>query len=93
MDENLELISVVDDNGTEHLFEELDRIELDNNKRYVALLPAIENDDEEDSEELIILRVFENGQETYLEPIEDDEEFNEISQIFVERLSEIFNFE
>ena len=34
----------------------------------------------------------ENG-ETILEPIEDEEEFNEIGEIFEERLADIFDFE
>ena len=34
----------------------------------------------------------ENG-ETYLCPIEDDEEFNEVGSAFEERLAEMFDFE
>ena len=36
---NPDLISVVDENGVEHVFEELDRFETDDG-RFVALLPV-----------------------------------------------------
>jgi hypothetical protein len=42
---------------------------------------------------LIILKVCEEDGETYLEPIEDDAEFNEIGKIFEDRLSELFAFD
>ena len=75
-------------------FEELDRIETDTAK-YVALLPVYDEAEEiiDDDGELIILKVCEEDGETYLEPIEDDNEFNEIGKIFEERLSELFAFD
>ncbi len=91
---NPDLVSVIDENGVEHVFEELDRIETDNAK-YVALLPVYDEAEEilDDDGELIILKVCEEDGETYLEPIEDDNEFNEIGKIFEERLSEMFDFD
>jgi uncharacterized protein YrzB (UPF0473 family) len=90
---NPDLVSVIDENGVEHVFEELDRIETDTAK-YVALLPVYDEAEEilDDDGELIILKVCEEDGETYLEPIEDDNEFNEIGKIFEERLSELFDF-
>jgi len=92
---NPEIVSVVDEDGKEHIFEELDRIETDDG-RYVALLPLYDDPQEQldDSGELIILKVEEDDDgETYLCPIEDEEEFNEIGQAFEERLSELFDFD
>lgn len=91
---NPDIVSVVDENGVEHTFEELDRIETDKGK-YVALLPVYDEAEEiiDDDGELIILKVSEEDGETYLEPIEDDDEFNEIGNIFEERLAELFSFE
>ncbi|MBR5544983.1 MAG: DUF1292 domain-containing protein [Clostridia bacterium] len=91
---NPDLVSVIDENGVEHVFEELDRIETDTAK-YVALLPVYDEAEEilDDDGELIILKVCEEEGETYLEPIEDDNEFNEIGKIFEERLSELFAFD
>ena len=89
-----EIVSILDEEGNEHLFEELDRIETENGK-YVALLPFSESEEEisDEDNELIILKVIEENDEFYLEPIEDDKEFNEIGEIFEERLSEMFIFE
>ena len=91
---NPDIITVSDDNGNDHTFEELDRIETDKG-RYVALLPVYDDfDDVLDSDgELIILRVEEEDGETYLAPIEEDDEFNEVGDIFEKRLSEMFGID
>lgn len=93
-DYNPDIVSVVDEDGVEHTFEELDRIETDDG-RYVALLPVYDEAEDilEDDGELIILRVSEEDGETYLEPIEDEDEFNEIGKIFEERLCDLFDIE
>jgi len=79
-----DIVSVVDENGEEHIFEELDRIETDD-ARYVALLPVYDG-------AIILLKVEEeaNG-DTYLCPIEDAKEFDEVQKIFEERLSDLFS--
>ena len=92
---NPDLISVVDENGVEHVFEELDRIETDDG-RFIALLPVYQDAEEilDDDGELIILSVVEDEDgETYLEPIEDDKLFDEIGKIFEERLEDLFEFD
>ncbi|MBQ8062834.1 MAG: DUF1292 domain-containing protein [Clostridia bacterium] len=91
---NPNLITVQDDDGVEHVFEELDRIETDQG-RYVAMLPTFETEEEmlESDSELIILRVIEEGDETYLAAIEDDEEFDEVAEIFEERLADLFEID
>lgn len=91
---NPDIVSVVDEEGKEHIFEELDRIETDDG-RYVALLPMYDDPQDmlDDSGELIILKVEEDKDgDTYLCPIEDEEEFNEIGKAFEERLAELFEF-
>lgn len=91
---NPDIVSVVDEDGNEHVFEELDRIETDNGK-YVALVPLYDDAEQtlEDDGELIILKVSEENGEIYLEPIEDENEFNEIGQMFEERLSDLYDIE
>jgi uncharacterized protein YrzB (UPF0473 family) len=91
---NPDLVSVVDENGVEHVFEELDRIETDDG-RYIALIPVYEEAEEilDDDGELIILKVVEEDGEIYLEPIEDDAEYDEVGKIFEDRLSDEFLFE
>lgn len=88
---NPDLVSVIDEDGVEHIFEELDRIETDNG-RYVALLPVYDEADDiiDDDGEIIILQVEEENGETYLAPIEDQKVFDEIGQIFEERLQDLF---
>lgn len=89
------IVSVVDEEGVEHNFEELDRIETDNG-RYIALLPIYTEAEEilDGDGELIILSVVEDEDgETYLEPIEDEALFNEIGEIFEERLADYFEFD
>lgn len=91
---NPDIITVVDEKGVEHTFEELDRIETDSGK-YIALTPVYDEAEEiiEDSGELIVLKVEDENGETYLAPIEDDNEFNEIAKLFEERLSDMFEIE
>ncbi len=89
-----DLVSVVDENGVQHTFEELDRIETDEG-RFIALLPVYTEAQDiiDDDGELIILSVIEDEDgEVYLEPIEDENLFNKIGDIFEERLSEYFEF-
>lgn len=90
--ETSDIVSVVDDDGTEHLFEEIDRIETDDGKRYVALLPIYDDATEilDDDGDVFILKVIEENGETYLIQIEDEKEFNEIGNIFEDRLFELY---
>lgn len=92
---NPDLVSVVDENGDSHTFEELDRIETDDG-RFIALLPVYEEAAEiiDDDGELIILSVMEDEDgEIYLEPIEDEKLFDKIGKIFEERLSDLFEID
>ena len=94
-DFNPDIVSVVDEEGVSHTFEELDRIETDDG-RYIALLPIYNEAEEilDGDGELIILSVIEDEDgETYLEPIEDENLFNEIGKIFEERLEDYFEFD
>ena len=94
-DYNPDIVSVIDENGEEHHFEELDRIETDEG-RFVALLPIYQDAEEilDDDGELIILSVVEDADgETYLEPIEDEKLFDTIGKAFEERLADLFEFD
>ena len=90
-----DIVTVVDEEGEEHQFEVLDRIETDDEKRYIAMIPVFEGGEDvlDDSGELIILRVKEENGESYLDPIEDEDEFDEIGKIFEDRLSDMFEFD
>ena len=85
------LVSVLDDEGNEHQFELLDAIETDEG-RYVALLPVYSEAELalEDDGELVILEVVNDEGDDLLVPIEDDEVFANIAEIFEERLAEFY---
>lgn len=89
-----DLVTVEDEDGVTHTFEKLDAIETDKG-RYVALLPFYEDPNEmlQDDGELIILEVQEDGDGNMLVPIEDDDLFDEIADIFEERLSEYYEID
>ena len=90
-----DIVSVIDDDGVEHYFEEIDRVELDDDRRYVALLPIYEDEADllEDDGEVLILKVIEEKGETYLIQIEDEAEFNEVGNIIEDRLIEKYEKE
>ena len=89
-----DLVTVADEDGKEHQFEIIDAIETDDG-RYVALLPVYDDPAEtlNDDGELIILQVTEDDDGEMLVPIEDDELFDEIADIFEERLSDLYEIE
>ncbi len=90
-----DIVSVTDEDGVEHLFEELDRIETDDGNRYVALIPIYDDEEEilDSDGDVLILKVIEEKGETYLVQIEDEKEFNEIGNIFEDRLIEKYENE
>ncbi len=90
LDMDMDIVTVVDDDGKEHLFEEIDRIEFDDGRRYVALLPIYDDEEDmlNDDGEALILKVIEEDGETYLIQIEDEKEFNEVGNIIEDRLIE-----
>lgn len=83
-----DLVTVVDDDGKEYMFEELDRIETEDGNKYVALIPVLEDEIEilDDDGDVLILKVLEENGENFLIQIEDEDEFNEIGNIFEDRL-------
>lgn len=88
-----DILTLVDDDGTEREFELIDRVVTENNE-YFALIPTETADNlSDDDGQLVILKVIEDNGEEFLEPIEDDEEFDEISEIFMDRLEEYYDFE
>lgn len=92
-DYDQDIMTLVDDDGKEHEFEVVDNLVIDNNE-YFALVPTETAENiETDDGELVILKVVEEDGNEYLEPIEDDEEFDEISEIFMDRLDEYYEFD
>ena len=87
-EEDREFLTLTGEDGEETEFEIVDKIVV-NGTEYHALVPAVES--EEDG--LYIYKVIVEDGDEYIEPIEDDKEFEEISETFEDRLSEIYDFE
>ena len=88
-----DIVTLVDENGKETEFEIVDSLVTENNE-YFALIPTETPDNiGTDDGELVILKVVEEDGEEFLEPIEDDEEYEEISEIFIDRLEELYEFQ
>lgn len=85
-----ELFTLVDEDGNEKIFELVDTLE-ENKTLYFALIPHIEEPEEllNGEVELVVLVASkdEDGNDI-LEPIESDEEYERIAQIFIDRLDE-----
>lgn len=94
IDEAVDIITLTDDEGKEHEFEIVDNAEFDG-KEYVALVPVFGDGEDmlQDSGELVVLKVVVIDGEDFLESIEDEAEFDKIGGLFMERLSEFFDFE
>lgn len=92
-EEESNIIVLNDENGDEIRFEFLDLIEYDG-EEYVVLLPVIE-EGEEDSGEVVILKLEESeneDEESYVS-VDDEETLNTVFQIFKEKFKDEFNFE
>ena len=88
LEEEVEILSLTDENGNEAQFEYLDCIEYEG-KEYLILLPA-----EDDSAEIVILELepVDEENENYL-AVEDQETLDAVYGIFKERFKDVFTFE
>ena len=92
-DDSSNLITLTDEDGTEQTFEIIDVLE-EGDVQYFACVPVFDSEEDslEDDGDLVILKeVVEDGEE-FLATIDDDEEFDKISGIFMERLEEYYEF-
>lgn len=89
-----DIISVTDENGDEILFELLERYE-DDGGVYVAITEYRDDDEEivDGDYEVIILKVINDGDDEFLEEIEDEAEFNRVSDILMKMVEEQYDVE
>lgn len=89
-----DIISVTDDNGDEILFELLERYENGGNT-YVAITEYRDDAEEivEADYEVLILKVLEDDGNEYLSEIENEDEFNEASEVLMKMVEEKFEVE
>ncbi|HIZ56346.1 MAG TPA: DUF1292 domain-containing protein [Firmicutes bacterium] len=89
-----DLFTLVDEEGNEVEFELLDVME-EGEERYFALIPYHENPEEmlDDDGDLVILKSEIVNDEEMLASIDDDDEYERIGAIFLERLENAFDEE
>ena len=87
-EEEVNILTLTDENGEEVNFEYLDSVELEG-KEYLVLMP-----EEEDSNEIVILEVEPVDEETenYLS-VTDEKTLNTVYGIFKERYKDVLTFE
>lgn len=94
-DFNPDIYTLIDEDGVEQTFELLDIMEQDS-ERYFALIPFYDDPEAvvEDDGDLIILKsqMDENNEELMIS-IDDEEEYQRIGDIFLEKLSNMFEEE
>ena len=74
-------IEIIDDDGTTIKCELYDIVEFDG-KQYAVVA---EKDSEDEEPELVLMRYTEEGEESYFETIDDDDEFERVSE-YIENL-------
>lgn len=89
-----DIISVNDEDGNEILFELLERYETDEDV-YVAITRYYETDEEivEGDYEVIILKVENDGDEEFLVEIEDEVEYEQVSDILMQMVEDKYDVE
>ncbi len=87
----MNIVTLVDDEGSKMEFEVLDAIETDDG-RYIALLPIPEPGTESDGEYFILQVVAGEGQDELVE-VEDTELMDTLADIFEGRFEELYGGE
>lgn len=82
-DEKENLIEITDDEGNVIKCELYDIIEFEN-QQYALLTEA---DSEEDEPEVVLMKYTEEGEDSYFETIDDDDEFERVSN-YIENLDD-----
>ena len=91
---NPEIYTLIDEDGEEQAFELLDTMELDD-ERYFALLPYFENPEDmmEADGDLVVLKAEIVDGEEMMATIDDEEEYEKVGNLFLERLNDLFEDE
>lgn len=85
MTDERQIIETVDESGNVIKFELFDIVEVDE-QEYALLLPAEPSDDEE-AEEVVLMRLTKDGEDYIFESIDNDEEFDKVAD-YVESMDE-----
>lgn len=88
-----DLYTLVDEDGVEQQFEMLDTMEVGDD-RYYALVPYYDDPTKEieaDTELVVLKSEYDDNNEETLVSIDDDDEYERIGNMFLERLNEIYD--
>lgn len=87
----VDLLTLVDDDGVEHEFEIIDEIENDDG-HFLALVPTSQEPDNlsGDAEIYYIFEVVEDGEDNQLQEVENEELLNQLADIFENRFNDAF---
>ena len=85
--------TLTNDDGFEETFELVDTMDV-GDSTYVALLTAPDDPEKylDSDGSLIILRVTRENDEEFLDEIEDDDEYEMVSDLFTARLADLYEF-
>jgi uncharacterized protein YrzB (UPF0473 family) len=78
--------TLIDEEGEEAPFEMLDTL-IYEGVRYFAMTPILDDDDESEEGEIIILRSEKDGEEEVLVTFDDEDLYDKIGNMFLERIN------
>ncbi len=84
-----DIVTLQDDDGNEFDFEIIGQLEFQD-KDYVALIPYDEEDADDEETPFIIMKTVYDGDEEFLDMVEDQVELNAVIALFEEQLSDDF---
>ena len=93
MDFGADIYTLVDEDGVEQSFEKIDEMDVDDN-HYYALVPYYEDPTKEleaDSELVVLKAEYDENGEEVLVTIDDDEEYERIGNIFLDRVNDMYD--
>lgn len=88
LDEDEGIIELEDEEGNVSRFEFVDRAELDGTV-YYALIPEVCDDNPEISAEFVVLKEAEINGEMMLATVDDDDEYQRVGEMFLQRFAEL----
>lgn len=88
LDEDEGIIELEDEEGNVSRFEFVDRAELDGTV-YYALIPEVCDDNPEISAEFVVLKEAEINGEMMLATVDDDDEYQKVGEMFLQRFAEL----
>ena len=88
LDEDEGIIELEDEEGNVTRFEFVDRAEL-NGTVYYALIPEDYDENSEEAAEFVVLKETEIDGETMLTTVDDDDEYQRLGEMFLQRFSEM----